>query len=89
MALDLGARTMAEFATVLQQHAGRLVQDETGLVGRFDIHVGFSVALAPTDRALAFEALEQQLGLRLEPRRGSLRMIVIEHAEWPISESEK
>ena len=97
MKLDLGARTMAELATVLQLEAGRLVQDETGLTGRFDIGLEFFTADSstfrlsrdsppppvPADGPSVFEALEQQLGLRLESRRGPVRMIVVEHAERP------
>ena len=82
MELDLGAQTTAEFAAVLQPHAGRLVEDETGLVGRFDIGLAFSVEPAPEGRSV-FEALEQQLGLRLEARRGRVEMIVVESAERP------
>ena len=97
MKLDLGARTMAELATVLQLEAGRLVQDETGLTGRFDIGLEFFTADSstfrlsrdsppppvPAEGLSVFEALEQQLGLRLESRRGPVRMIVVEHAERP------
>ena len=82
MELDLGAQTTAEFAAVLQPHAGRLVEDETGLVGRFDIGLAFSVEPAREGQSV-FEALEQQLGLRLEARRGLVEMVVVESAERP------
>ena len=92
MKYNLGARTMAELATVLQADAGRLVQDETGLTGRFDIGLEFTTFRffpdsppppAPAEGLSVFEALEQQLGLRLESRRGPVRMIIVEHAERP------
>lgn len=95
MTFNLGAGTMAELATTLQFEAGRLVQDETGLTGRFDIGLEFttdsstfrfsrdSPPPAPVEGLSVFEALEQQLGLRLESRRGPVRMIVVEHAERP------
>ena len=107
MSMDLGARTMAELATVLQAPAAGVVKDETGLAGRFDIGLEFlefgrffpdsseaGRAVADAVAALAsrsglaeglsvFEAVEQQLGLRLESRQGPVRMIVVEHAERP------
>jgi len=30
-----------------------------------------------------FEALEQHLGLKLEPRRGTVQVVVIDHIERP------
>jgi len=96
MTFNLGARTMAELATTLQMEAGRLVQDETGLTGRFDIGLEFTTDSLtfrfsrdspppppPAEGLSVFEALEQQLGLRLESRLGPVRMIVVEHAERP------
>ena len=96
MKFNLGARTMGELATALQADAGRLVQDETGLTGRFDIGLEFTADFsthrfspdspplpAPVEGLSVFEALERQLGLRLESRRGPVRMIVVEHAERP------
>ncbi len=96
MTVDLGARTMVDLATVLQAPAARLVQDETGLAGRFDIVLEsieagsyfpdsptFASRSAPAEGLSVFEALEQQLGLRLESRRGPVRIIVVENVERP------
>jgi uncharacterized protein (TIGR03435 family) len=73
---------------------GRTVLDKTGLKGQF----AFTIDWAPESRdprepGLAgipdpsgpdfFEALKQQMGLRLEPGKGSFGVMVVEHIERP------
>ena len=86
---------MADFARFLGNKLGVLVADETGLPGLFDIHVRWDVPLgqvtnaqpgdeaADTLRAAAFRAVEQQLGLKLKPKRVGIPAVVIDHAEKP------
>jgi len=73
--------------------AGRPVFDKTGLTGFYD----FEIEWAPNDLAAAgpdgpapdtvgpsvFAALQEQLGLRLEPGTASFDTVVIDHAEKP------
>jgi len=65
------------------------VIDKTGLRGRFDFHLEYtpragSTAATSTDAdgISIFEAV-QRLGLKLEPAKGRLEVLVIDHAEKP------
>lgn len=86
--------TMTNLITFLtiSPAVGRLVQDHTGLTGMFDIRLEFvrpfvlgpggavpnpDVDSGPT----IFTALQEQLGLRLEPRRAPLDVLVLERVE--------
>ncbi len=81
-------QTMAAFAGMLglPSNAGRIVFDKTGLTGRYDFTFFFEI---PPSRAGAeaeptlsvFDALEQQLGLKLVDAKQSFDKIVIDHAE--------
>jgi uncharacterized protein (TIGR03435 family) len=93
--LRLPARyaSMDEFTSLLQRSAlERPVVDRTGLAGRYDFDLVFSIdenlfggALGkgpeePTAPGL-FAALQEQLGLKLEATRGPVSVLVIDHAE--------
>jgi uncharacterized protein (TIGR03435 family) len=74
--------------TVLSSVAGRPVVDKTGLTGRYDLVLPWS-ALPPQPGASAaddesiFTTLPKVLGLRLEPAKGEVEMLVIDHVERP------
>jgi uncharacterized protein (TIGR03435 family) len=87
---------MAEFAGELQAVVDRPVVDKTGIPGRCDVALNwtlddfqaahFSSFPAPVDRTEVpdlFTAIQEQLGLRLESTRGSVDVIVIDHVERP------
>jgi uncharacterized protein (TIGR03435 family) len=83
--LPIGALT-----TPLQATVGRPVVDRTGLTGRWDVELQFACAAAlqvATDRPDApvsvFTAAQEQLGLRLEPRRERMDVLVIDSATMP------
>jgi len=85
-----GTRTLAEFAAPLQAFAGRPVVDETGLTGTFDIDLIWTPdeRLAPpgTEPGVGvslFAALEEQLGLKLEPARRPFQVRVVQRLERP------
>jgi uncharacterized protein (TIGR03435 family) len=68
----------------LHDWAGRPVVDRTGLSGRFD----FTLDWAPdgstdTNVPSIFTALQEQLGLKLEPSRGPVDVLVVDSAERP------
>jgi uncharacterized protein (TIGR03435 family) len=70
--------------------ARRIVINRTGLDGRFDYEVEFApdnnqaAADAGDDTGVALcTALQEQLGLRLEPARGPVDVLVIQSAERP------
>ncbi len=65
------------------------IVDRTGLTGVFDIDLKFrpvSAAATGTDADLApdlFTALQEQLGLKLEPGRGTFPRVVFDRLERP------
>jgi uncharacterized protein (TIGR03435 family) len=67
----------------------RPVVDQTGLPGRYDFMLEWSNSFAgdALDSTLPsiFTAIREQLGLKLEPRRAPLEILVIDHAEMPTS----
>jgi uncharacterized protein (TIGR03435 family) len=91
--------TMGELAVNLSSITGRPVRDETGLTGKYDFKMEWAPELkaggvergegAPADLASTpeaptlFTALQQVLGLKLEPKKGPVDMYVIERAEKP------
>jgi uncharacterized protein (TIGR03435 family) len=64
-----------ELASVLD----RPVFDKTGFTGEFDLDLSYTAG-----NPNIFNALEQQLGLKLEPARASLEVLVVDHAERPV-----
>jgi uncharacterized protein (TIGR03435 family) len=81
--------TMAQLADLLSYTAekidGRRVVDETGLQGRYEIHLDFDQfpgRIWQRDKPDLFTAV-QQLGLKLENRKRSFEIIVIDHMEKP------
>jgi uncharacterized protein (TIGR03435 family) len=78
---------------ILSAPAGRIVEDRTGLTGTFDFQLEFTPELSadqrgpntasPADQPPLFTALEEQLGLKLQPRREPVSVLVVERAEPP------
>ncbi|MFZ0744986.1 MAG: TIGR03435 family protein [Terracidiphilus sp.] len=68
---------------------GRTVADKTGLAERYDFDLRWapetpSVSATPDSSGPSlFTALREQLGLKLEPIKGPLETIVIDHVERP------
>lgn len=90
--------SMARIAFELSPFAGRPVQDQTGLKGSFDFQLKWTPDdVAPTDGSAkplngvpadssgpSFgTAIQEQLGLKLEPKKGQIEVLVIDHAENP------
>jgi uncharacterized protein (TIGR03435 family) len=83
--------TMERLASTLsQQGLGRVVLDNTGLTDRYD----FKLTWAPENVAAdtnstdisapsIFTAVSEQLGLKLEPQKGPVPILVIDHIEMP------
>jgi uncharacterized protein (TIGR03435 family) len=81
--------SMKLLANALQGWVGDPVTDETGLTGLFDVTLDFTVdENTPADREwgqTVFEAVQRQLGLKLEARKGPVEVVVIDHVEEPSS----
>jgi bla regulator protein blaR1 len=71
----------------LSRELGRTVNDETGLDGMYTYKLDWSPRTGPNDaapeRPSLFTALTEQLGLRLESKRGPVQVYVIEKIERP------
>jgi uncharacterized protein (TIGR03435 family) len=88
---------MPAIASLLSRHLDRPVIDRTGLSGAFDIELEAAeikaapdykpgpsdLALPPAASPTIFVALQEQLGLKLEPVVAALPVIVIDQAERP------
>jgi uncharacterized protein (TIGR03435 family) len=80
--------TTRELAESVSQYVGLTVIDGTGLTGEFDFEISFRpgdpIAPAePGDPVPIFEALQEQLGLKLVSSRGPVEVLVIDHVEHP------
>ena len=67
----------------------RLVIDQTGLTGIYDVDLTWAVepnsgVAAGDDVPSIFTAVQEQLGLKLEPTRAPVDVLVIESAEHPM-----
>jgi uncharacterized protein (TIGR03435 family) len=78
---------MADLADTLTDQVHRKVIDKTGLTGRADITLKWSDNVAAQqggpDVISIFTAVEEQLGLKLQPSKGPVDALVIDHAEMP------
>jgi bla regulator protein BlaR1 len=79
--------TMDYVAESLTDQPGvqRMVVDETGLKGGYDFELKWQRESAAQDTLgpSIFTALEEQLGLKLVPKKGPVNTLVVEHVERP------
>lgn len=88
-ALTATTISMQRFADRLSRMVDMPVVDQTGLAGAFSFKLTWDPAAnklspdAPSDsQGLSiFEAMQQQLGLELKPRRAQVEILVVDHAE--------
>ena len=89
--INAGGMTMARLAQQLSGSVGRVVTDETKLAGTYDLQLSFAPERAlppgapPADPNLPsiFAALPEQLGLKLDARRGMVDVLVIDRIDQP------
>jgi|RhiMethySRZTD1v2_1073278.scaffolds.fasta_scaffold00865_15 uncharacterized protein (TIGR03435 family) len=83
----LGGMPLSTLARSLGSIDGRIVVDKTGLDGRFEATLRYTGRPGPNtpDDAppVLFTAIQEQLGLKLEPARAPLRILVIDRVERP------
>jgi uncharacterized protein (TIGR03435 family) len=89
--------SMELFAFRLASVMDRPVIDQTGLKGDYDFKLAYTMDLPPnlpqnamvngqpidTSGPSIFQAVRQQLGLRLDPRKGPVQVMVVDHVEKP------
>ena len=75
---------MSQIALSLSQFAGRMVVDETGLSGLFDMLLRVPEDEQLSSSASVFTAVQEQLGLQLEARRADIPVLVIDRIERPM-----
>jgi uncharacterized protein (TIGR03435 family) len=79
--------TIAQFLARGLRKLDRPVIDETGLNGRFDIHLEFattdSLDTGDASATSVFTAIQDQLGLKLSGATGPVEVHVIDHVERP------
>jgi uncharacterized protein (TIGR03435 family) len=83
-----GIATMSQLALQLTGSAGRPVLDKTGVEGRYGYFLMYTPIAAQSANGVVgsgapdfFTAVEQQLGLRLEPKKESVEILVVDHAD--------
>ena len=85
---------MSSLAVFLSGVDGRTVVDKTGLQGRYDFDLTFTstdhlttvAGDARSNRSSVFAAVQEQLGLKLQPDKVSQRAIYIENVERPTTD---
>lgn len=85
-AITVRGQPIAKLTFWLSQVAGRMVVDKTGLAGKYDIALKWTPddqQNRPDSGPTLFTALQEQLGLKLEPAKGQVQTLVIDHAEMP------
>jgi uncharacterized protein (TIGR03435 family) len=90
--ITAGTRSIPQLTSSLQALTGRPVVDRTGLQGTFDFDLQWTSGTVgtpvgtnapPDDGPSIFAALQEQLGLRLEPGRGSFDVVVVDAVRRP------
>ncbi len=87
MEMRYTANLMSDFVVGINYFTGRPVVNETGLAGRYD----FTLKWLPDGAAEAeggqvpglFTAMQDQLGLKLEPKKGLVDVLAVEKVERP------
>jgi uncharacterized protein (TIGR03435 family) len=69
----------------LSGNVGRVVIDKTGLTGRYDFELNWAPDNEPDAGPSIFTAIQEQLGLRLEPAKASVDVVVIDRLSSPPS----
>jgi uncharacterized protein (TIGR03435 family) len=82
-ALRSGGGTMEELAVNLSNQVGQPVIDATGLKAKYEIAMSWVPGEPPPDDPgpTIFQALQDQLGLKLESRKGQIDILVVDHLE--------
>jgi uncharacterized protein (TIGR03435 family) len=80
--------TMSDIRNILEGPSGRYLIDNTGLIGRYDVDLHWTPDNTPADSPLVggpsiFTAVQEQLGLKLEPAKAPVDVLVVDSAQSP------
>jgi uncharacterized protein (TIGR03435 family) len=81
-----GSISLPGLAFLLRAPLERPVVDRTGLTGAYSVDLRYAPPgrpLADTDALHVFTALQDQLGLKVEPSRTTVQVVVVAHIERP------
>lgn len=78
--------TMEQLAGILSSQVGSPVSDATGLQGKYDIGLYWSTRRLAADAGddpgpTIFDAVQEQLGLRLQAKKGMIDVLAIDHVD--------
>ncbi len=83
--------TMKDFAEKVSEPLHRPVIDETGLTGKYEIKIDVAAYMQSTGQtldngqvdvmAVLFNALQQQLGVKLESKKETVKILTVDHLE--------
>jgi uncharacterized protein (TIGR03435 family) len=76
--------SMSILASMLAQLLDRIVRDDTGISGDFDVKLDWTPGQAgDVDGPSIFASIEEQLGLKLNAQKGPVEVLIIDSAERP------
>jgi len=80
--------SMSRFADSLSYQVKRIVVDKTGLAGNYNLTLSWAPddgtpQAADSTLPSIFTALQEQLGLKLEPSKAPVEAFIVDHAEIP------
>jgi uncharacterized protein (TIGR03435 family) len=80
--------TLADIVRILRREMSSDVADGTGLTGKYDVDIYWQVrpienipSARPFDGPVIEKAIQDRLGLRLESKKGTVGVVVIDHIE--------
>jgi uncharacterized protein (TIGR03435 family) len=81
--LVASAYLMAQLADTLASTMQQVVVDHTALQGVYDIDLTWAADQTSESAPSLFTALQEQLGLKLQPTKAAVDVLVIDHVEKP------
>jgi bla regulator protein blaR1 len=73
--------TMSFLSELLTRQMGEMVVDRTGLDGAYDFELRYAANDQVDDAPPLFSALQETLGIRLQPQKVPVELIVVDHVE--------
>jgi uncharacterized protein (TIGR03435 family) len=84
--LAAGGYILSQFTDTLSSLLEHIVADRTGLAGAYDIDLTWSPDPTTDSGPSLFTAIQEQLGLKLEPSKAPVEVLVIDRLEKPTAD---